>query len=61
MKFSDSMMYSAFYPTVCEWIVQCNEPPHFVTDWNVRPIVQTEFSFDCCLPLRVFVCFVISD
>ena len=55
MKFSDSMMYSAFYPTVCVWIVQCNEPPHFVTDWNVRPIVQTEFSFDCCLPLRVFV------
>ena len=24
------------------WIVQCNEPPRFATDWNVRPIVQAE-------------------
>ena len=53
MKFSDSMMYSAFYPTVCVWIVQCNEPPHFATDWNVRPIVQVQMFVHHCAHLFV--------
>ena len=40
---------------MCPRIVQCNEPPPFATDRNVRPIVQMQMSL-FFVPLR-FCCY----